>query len=144
MPTRTIGTSGLAIIKQFEGCKLTAYRCPAGKLTIGYGSTGPHVKAGMKISQDRAEALLGEDLKRFEAAVARNAPLATAGQFDAMVSLAFNIGTTAFAKSTLLRKHKAKDYAGAQAEFHRWNKADGKVLAGLVTRRAAEAKLYGA
>lgn len=144
MTTRTIGAAGRALIKKAEGCKLTAYLCPAGKLTIGYGSTGSHVKRGMTITQDRAEALLTEDLKRFQAAVAREAPNATQSQFDAMVALAFNIGTAAFLKSTLLRKHKAKDYAGAQAEFHRWNKAEGKVLAGLVTRRAAEAKLYGA
>lgn len=141
---RKIGCAGLALIKQFEGCQLTAYRCPAGIWTIGYGSTGPHVQPGMRISQARAEQLLQEDLSRFEAIVDRAAPSATQGQFDAMVAFSFNVGISAFSASTLLRKHKAGDFAGARAEFARWNKASGKVLNGLTRRRAAEAALYAA
>jgi Phage-related lysozyme (muraminidase) len=144
MTARKIGTAGLALVKCFEGRKLRAYRCPAGVWTVGYGSTGPHVKPGMVITEQRAEALLHEDLSRFEAAVDRAAPGATQNQFDAMVSLAFNIGIDAFNRSTVLRKHKAKDFEGASAAFAMWNKAGGKVVAGLVRRRAAEADLYAA
>lgn len=144
MTAREMGTAGLEIVKQFEGCELSAYRCPAGIWTIGYGSTGPHVKPGLVITPQRAEALLQEDLARFEAAVDNAAPGASQNQFDAMVAFAFNVGTTAFTKSTLLRKHKAGDFAGARAEFARWNKAGGKVLPGLTRRRAAEAALYAA
>lgn len=139
---RRIGPAGLALIKSFEGCRLTAYRCPAGVWTIGYGSTGAHVREGMTISPERAEALLRGDLARFEAAVAKAVPAATQNQFDAMVSLAFNIGVAAFAKSTVARKAKAGDHAGAAAAFSLWNKAGGKVLPGLTRRRAAEAELY--
>ena len=144
MTARKMGAAGLKIVKQFEGCKLSAYRCPAGIWTIGYGSTGPHVKPGMVITRQRADALLQDDLARFEAAVDNAAPRASQNQFDAMVAFAFNVGITAFTKSTLLRKHKAGDFAGARAEFARWNKAGGKVLPGLTRRRAAEAALYAA
>lgn len=142
MTARRIGAAGAAVIRKFEGCELRAYRCPAGVWTIGYGSTGPHVSPGMVITQQRAEALLHEDLARFEAAVDQATPGATQNQFDAMVSFAFNVGIGALMKSTLLRKHRAGDFAGARAEFARWNKAGGKVLAGLTRRRAAEAALY--
>ncbi|EIZ77761.1 glycoside hydrolase family protein [Novosphingobium sp. Rr 2-17] len=144
MTARQIGAAGAALIKTFESCKLTAYRCPAGVWTIGYGSTGPHVKPGMTISQDKAESLFKEDVARFEARVTKEAPGATQNQFDAMVSFAFNVGEDAFRTSTLLRKHKAGDVAGARAEFARWNKADGKIQKGLIRRRAAEAALYAA
>lgn len=143
--TRHIGQRGLDLIKSFEGCKLTAYVCPAGVLTIGYGSTGPHVKRGMTITQAEAERLLRDDLTRFEAAVEKaTAGHATANQFDALVSFAFNVGIEALRTSTLLRKHNEGDYAGAKAQFGRWNKGGGRVLAGLTRRRSAEATLYGA
>lgn len=144
MTARKIGAGGLKIVKQFEGLELKAYRCPAGIWTIGYGSTGPHVKPGMVIAEQRAENLLKEDLTRFEAAVAQSAPDASQNQFDAMVAFAFNVGIGAFTKSTLLRKHRAGDHTGARSEFARWNKAGGKVLPGLTRRRAAEAALYAA
>jgi len=144
MPARKIGAAGLAIIRKYEGLRLTAYLCPANVWTIGYGSTGPHVKPGLTITATQADALLQTDLDRFEAAVSLGAPKSSQAQFDAMVSLAFNIGTGAFLGSTLLRKHNAGDHAGARAEFARWNKAGGKVLAGLSNRRAAEAALYAA
>lgn len=142
---RAINAAGLEIVKRSEGLRLKAYVCPAGVLTIGYGSTGAHVKAGMTITAEQAEGLLRSDLRRFEDAVSRLAKVATDNQFSAMVSLAFNIGEGdgGFKTSTLLRKHNEGDYAGAKAEFARWNKAAGKVLPGLVTRRADEAELYG-
>lgn len=141
---RSIGAAGLALVKEFEGCELVAYRCPAGVWTIGYGSTGKHVRPGLIITPQRAEELLREDLLRFENAVADHAPGANDNQFDAMVCFAFNVGTEAFSTSTLLRLHKAGNFAGAAAQFARWNRASGKVLAGLTRRRAAEARLYAA
>lgn len=141
--TRHIGHRGLDLIKSFEGKKLTAYVCPAGILTIGFGSTGPHVKKGMTITEAEAERLLCDDLERFEAAVEKHTRgHATDNQFDALVSFAFNVGTEALRTSTLLRKHMEGDYAGAAAQFARWNRGGGKVLAGLTRRRKAEAELY--
>lgn len=139
---RRIGRNGRALIRSFESLALTAYLCPAGVWTIGYGSTGAHVKSGLTITAARAEELLTEDLDRFERCLTVQVPTATQNQYDAMMSLAFNIGTTNFTASTLLRKHRAANTVGAAAEFARWNKSKGKVLAGLTRRRAAEAALY--
>lgn len=141
---RIINKAGLDLIKSFEGMKLAAYKCPAGIWTIGYGSTGPHVKPGMTITAAQAEDLLRQDLRRFEECVARVCPAATDNQFAAMVSLAFNIGCAAFEKSTVAKQHAAGNHKLAAAAFGLWIKAAGKTLAGLVRRRAAEAKLYGA
>jgi lysozyme len=138
-----IGTKGLALIKRFEGLRLKAYLCPAKVWTIGYGSTGAHVKPGMEITEVQAEKLLLDDLDRFEKAVSDAAPNATQDQFDAMVSLAFNIGIAGFQKSSVLRLHKAGRQSAAADSFALWNKGGGKVLAGLVRRRADEAHLYG-
>jgi len=143
MTHRSINKAGLAIIKASEGLRLKTYLCPANVLTIGYGSTGSHVKPGMVITEAQAEELLRSDLRRFEDAVAKAAPNATDNQFAAMVSLAFNIGIGAFTKpSTVLRKHKAGDHVGAAEGFKLWNKGGGRVLPGLVKRRAVEAQLY--
>lgn len=140
--TRQINGSGLAIIKRYEGLELKAYKCPADVWTIGYGST-VGVVPGMVITEAEAEERLRRDLARFEKAVAKFCPVATDNQFSAMVSLAFNIGEGAFGSSTLRRLHSAGDYAGAKAQFARWNRAGGRVLQGLVRRRATEAELYG-
>jgi lysozyme len=139
-----INDRGLALIKQFEGCELTAYRCPAGILTIGYGSTGKHVKPGMVITQPEAEALLKRDLARFETgvnAMVEGVPT-TSDQFSALVSFAFNLGLANLLKSTLLKKHRRADFKGAADEFLRWNRAGNRILAGLTRRRAAERRLY--
>ncbi|MEN9924067.1 MAG: hypothetical protein RL268_193 [Pseudomonadota bacterium] len=141
-PIRTINAAGLDLIKQFEGCRLTAYRDPIGVLTIGYGSTGPHVKPGMTITREQADDLLRQDVARFEMAVADMAKVATDNQFAALVSLAFNVGAENVRRSTLLRLHNEGDYAGAKAQFSRWRYAAGRVLPGLVRRRDAEAELY--
>ncbi len=139
---RQISAAGLALIKASEGLRLKAYRCPADVVTIGFGSTGPHVKMGMTITEAEAEALLIEDLSRFEKGVSALAPVTTQGQFDALTSFAFNVGLGAFGKSTLLKKHLAGDCAGAAKQFARWNRGGGRVLAGLTKRREAERKLY--
>lgn len=138
-----ISANGLDLVKRFEGLKLTAYRCPAGVLTIGYGSTGPHVTEGLSITEEFAEDLLVDDLARFERGVSElvKVPL-DQDEFDALVSIAFNIGLGAFRGSTLLRKLNAKDYAGAAQEFRRWDKAKGKALPGLTKRRHAESMLF--
>ncbi len=139
-------SNGLALIQQFEGFRAQAYICPAGVLTIGYGSTGAHVKRGQVITQAEAVALLKKDVARFERAVNALGLTLTQNQFDALVSLAFNIGTGNFNKSTLVRRLKAGDMAGAAAQFAVWNKARVKgvltVLPGLVRRRGAEAALF--
>lgn len=140
--TKQIGAAGLALIKSFEGLRLTAYKCPADVWTVGYGSTGPHVKPGMTITEAQADKLLQDDLDRFETSVARHAPEATQNQFDAMVSLAFNIGTGAFEKSTLLRKFLNGDKMGAADAFLQWVNAGGRKLEGLIRRRNAERALF--
>ena len=137
-----ISAKGLALIKSFEGCELTAYVCPAGVLTIGYGSTGPHVSSGMTITEAEAEALLLKDLVRFEKAVNElvKVPLSQ-GNYDALVSFTFNCGEGAFADSTLLRELNAgKDPdLTAKSQLPRWTNGG---LAGLVRRRAAEVELF--
>ncbi len=135
--------AGAHLIQVSEGCMLKAYRCPAGVLTIGYGSTGPHVREGMTITREQADQLLFNDLRRFEQAVEKLCPVTTDNQFAALVSFAFNLGEDALRKSTLRKLHNLADYCCAQKQFARWNKAGGKVLPGLVKRRNLEAELYG-
>ncbi len=106
------------------------------------GHTGPDVKRGQTITKEQSQALLAADLARFEGAVNKLGGKMTQGQFDALVSFAFNLGIDALAKSTLLRKHLAADCAGAAREFPKWKFGGGRVLPGLIKRRAAEAALY--
>lgn len=136
-------STGRDLIRRFEGEKLTTYVCPAGVLTIGVGHTGPDVKRGSSITKEQSDALLVADLHKFEKAVAGAVKVSlTQNQFDACVSLAFNIGAGAFAGSTLVRLLNAGDYKGAAAQFERWTKANGKILTGLVRRRQAEKELF--
>lgn len=134
------------MIKDFEGCKLVAYTDPVGIYTIGCGHTGmvgnEPVGAGMRISQQQADELLALDLERFEKSVDRLCPGCSQQQFDALVSFAFNCGSGALERSTLRKHHSAGNHAAAANEFHKWNKAGGKELAGLTRRRAAEAAVY--
>lgn len=138
-----LGARGLALVKAFEGLRLTAYRCPAGVWTVGYGSTGPHVAPDTTVSAAEAEALLLLDLQRFQSAVARlvRAPL-TEGQYDAVVSFTFNLGEGALQASTLRAMLNRGEYAGAADQFGRWVLAGGVKLPGLVRRRAAERALF--
>jgi lysozyme len=139
-----IGTKGLDLIKKMEGLRLTSYLCAANVLTIGYGSTGKHVKKGQIITESYAEKLLLEDIARFEKAVNKLVKSEiNQKQFDALVSFAFNLGEGALGKSTLLKKVNINPSdASIAAEFAKWNKAGGKVLNGLVKRRTLEAELY--
>ncbi|EKL0728849.1 lysozyme, partial [Enterobacter hormaechei] len=126
---------GIALIKQFEGCKLTAYQDSVGVWTIGYGWTQPvdgkPIRAGMTIKQETAERLLKNGLVSYESDVSRLVKVGvTQGQFDALVSFTYNLGARSLSTSTLLRKLNVGDYTGAADEFLRWNKAGGKVLNG--------------
>ena len=138
---------GIALIKEFEGCKLTAYQDSVGVWTIGYGWTQPvdgkPIRAGMTIKQQTAERLLKTGMVSYESDVSRLVKVGlTQGQFDALVSFTYNLGARSLSTSTLLRKLNAGDYAGAADEFLRWNKAGGKVLNGLTRRREAERALF--
>lgn len=129
-------------IIDFEGCKLTAYRCPAGVWTIGVGHTRG-VKQGQKITEAQAISLLKGDLLPCENYVNNLGVCKTQGQFDALVDFCFNLGTGAFGRSTLLkfiRQGKSEQYI--RGEFAKWVKSGGKTLAGLVKRRAWEADRY--
>jgi GH24 family phage-related lysozyme (muramidase) len=142
------------LIQQFEGCakkrpdgSYEAYPDPGSggdPWTIGWGSTGADIKKGVVWDQAQCDERFAEHVAEFGDGVAAaigDAPTSQ-HQFDAMVSFAYNVGLANFRSSTLLKKHKAGDFAGAAAEFARWNKAAGKILPGLTRRRAAEAALY--
>lgn len=139
--TRRINAAGLALVKNWEGRKLLAYYDGGGVLTIGYGSTGKHVKPGMRISEEQAERLLMDDLDRFEKRVASlvKVPL-NDNQFAALVSFDFNTG--AIHKSTLLKKLNKGDYAAVPSELMKWVNDNGKRVQGLVNRRKAEVALW--
>ncbi|MCK0196335.1 lysozyme [Ancylobacter sp. 6x-1] len=145
--SRHINEEGLLLIKQWEGCRLKAYRDPVGIWTVGYGHTDaagpPRVGAGLSLSTAEAEALLRRDLAPVEAAVeaAVKVPL-TDNQFAALVSFTFNLGAANLRRSTLLAKLNAGDYAAVPKELAKWNRAGGRVIAGLSNRRAAEAGLW--
>ena len=139
--------AGIDLIKRWEGCRLTAYKCSAGVLTIGYGHTSaagePKVTASLKITQEAAEEILVQDLVKYEAAVQKALTRSpTQNQFDAMVSLCVNIGPGAFAKSSLVRKFNGGDLQGAADAFLMWRKAAGKVIPGLEARRQAERTMF--
>jgi len=137
-----ISEKGLDLIKRFEGCQLSAYRCPAGVLTIGYGHThGVH--AGDTCTPRQAELWLTEDCSVAELTIESNVKVpVNQNQFDALVSFVFNLGAGNFVKSTLLKKLNAGDYTGAAIEFDCWVNAGGRKLPGLVKRRAAERELF--
>lgn len=158
---RGVSKAAIDLIHSFESFKANAYKDPGSvnglPITIGWGSTtdlqGQPIKLGAVWTREYADAKFAQDLARFEMGVnilLDGAPT-TQSQFDALVSFAYNVGldndgdgkAEGLGDSTLLKKHKAGDYAGAKAQFALWNKNDGKVLAGLTRRRAAEAALYG-
>ena len=149
---RSLGPQGLALIRQFEGCArlrpdgmVEAYPDPGTggePWTIGWGATGPGIGPGSVWTQQQCDARLESDVARHarDVAIALGDAPTTQAQFDALVSFHYNTG--AIARSTLLRRHLAGDYRAAAEEFARWNRAGGRVLKGLVRRRAAEARLY--
>jgi lysozyme len=136
------------LVKEFEGCRLTAYKDSAGVWTIGYGTTGRaglgiDPVEGMEITEVEAEYYLQKGLEKFAMEITgafTRAP--NENQFGAFVSLAYNIGSGAFKRSTALKKFNEGDDAGAANAILMWNKAGGKVLNGLIRRREAERKLF--
>lgn len=157
---RRVSKRGIDLIHSFESLRLTTYKDPGSvnglPITGGWGTTvdenGRPFKLGRTEPKEYWDRLFARDLARFEDGVTSligSAPT-TQNQFDALVSFAYNVGldidadtiAEGLGDSTLLKKHLAGDYAGAAREFHKWNKNDGKVLKGLVRRRAAEAELY--
>lgn len=141
MANKRIGQAGLALIKQYEGCRLAAYRCAAGVWTIGYGHTAG-VHSGMTITQAQADAYLQQDIAKFEGYVNNPAyvPITAnlnQNQFDALVSFAFNLGA-----GNLRKLCKGRTVAQIAQAMTQYCKANGKVLAGLKRRRAAEQALF--
>lgn len=145
-----LNAAGLALIKEHEGLRLNAYPDPGTggePWTIGYGHTSaagaPKVFQGMRILQQDAEDILKRDLKKFERAVAARVkvPL-NDNQFSALVSFCFNVGEGNFEKSSVLREVNAKRFANVPSKLAMWNKAAGKVMKGLVRRRADEGRLF--
>ena len=135
------------LLKKFEGCRLKAYRCPAGILTIGYGHTSaagePLVKDGMTITQEQAEEILKTDLGRYEKPVSDLVKVdLEQNQFDVLVDFAYNAGVGNLKISTLLKKVNAGDFDAVPAELMKWTKGGGKELPGLVKRRQAERALF--
>ncbi len=144
----SVNQATIDLIKQYEGCKLTAYQDIVGVWTIGYGTTamadvGIVPAKGMTITQDRAEDLLRQGIDKFAAKVDE---LITAkvnqNERGAIICLAYNIGCGALSKSTVLRELNAGNKDRAAAAFKMWNKAGGEVVQGLVNRRNAEVTLF--
>lgn len=135
--------NGLELIKRHEGCRLTAYKCPAGVWTIGYGHTGADVVSGMTITQQQADELLRKDVQWAEDAVNRENLRLNQNQFDALVSFVYNVGAGNFRSSTLLKMLRVNpDSLNIRTEFGKWCKAKGSTLPGLALRRKQEAELY--
>lgn len=139
-----ISQNGIELIKSFEGCVLTGYPDVGGVPTVGYGSTGPDVYIGMKITQAEAERRLAKELEHFENGVSNLVKVAiNQNEFDALVSFSFNVGLGAFQRSTLLRLlNDGTERDIVSSEFLRWNKVDGKPVEGLTRRRKAEQALF--
>ena len=133
---------GIDFIKGFEELRLEAYLDGGGVPTIGWGHT-KGVKLGQTITLEQAEKFIREDLQEAELCVERQVPYGLAPhQFDALVSLVFNIGVTAFTKSTLLKKLDQNDIQGAADQFERWCFDNGKKVKGLLRRRLAEKQIF--
>lgn len=138
-----ISDNGISLIQRHEGCRLAAYKCPAGIWTIGYGHTSG-VRQGMTITNLQATTYLRQDLKVVETCLstAVSMPL-TQNQFDALCSFVFNVGCGAFLRSTLLKKIKMNPSDPTiRDEFAKYRFAGGKVLPGLEKRRREEAAVY--
>lgn len=140
---RHITQDGIDLIKRFEGFSSTVYICPAGYPTIGYGHLVRSGESFTEITETEAEELLRKDVESAERAVLRlaNVPL-TDGQFDALVSFTFNLGSGAFQRSTLRRKVNRQAHVEVPAQLMRWVWAGGRKLNGLVSRRSTEAIRY--
>jgi lysozyme len=154
----SVSEAGIQLIKSFEGCHNSPYKCPATLWTIGYGHVLYPDQSRLKTPEraayilkpehnrvwdaDEIDALLEADLQRFSDGVLRLCPAAVDRQLDALVSFSYNCGLGSLQSSSLRMKYNRGDYDGAADEFLKWNKAGGKILAGLTRRRAAERALF--
>lgn len=147
MNKMSVSADGLEVAHHYESCVLTAYPDPGSKdgkpWTIGWGHTGPEVVKGLVWTQEKADAALKVDIGSSERDVLSLVKVKlTQGQFDALTLFVMNVGANAFFKSTMRYKINQGDFDGACKEFPRWNKNDGKVMKGLIRRRASEAALF--
>lgn len=137
-----ISQEGLDLIKKFEGCELKAYQDSVGVWTIGYGHT-KGVEEGQEITQDEAEDMLASELGEYEGYISDMVECDLEQcQFDALVAWVYNLGPTNLRSSTMLKRLNKKDFDDVPNQIKRWDKAGGKVLAGLVRRREAESLLF--
>jgi len=138
-----MGPGGIALLKGFESCRLTAYQDGGGVWTIGWGQTGPAIVEGSTCTQDQADEWLAQGLQAISAAVTGyvTAPV-NQNQFDALVDFAYNLGTDTFKGSTLLKYLNLQKYQLADSEFLKWNHIGGVISAGLTRRRQAERALF--
>lgn len=139
-----ISAKGLDLIKRFEGCRLTSYKDVGGVWTVGWGTTGPHVGPDLTITQAQADTWLQEHVDQFSARVTNLVKVSVnQNQFDALVSFTYNVGVSAFQRSTLLRLlNDGAESSIVASEFLRWTKVDGKIIEGLKRRREAERELF--
>jgi GH24 family phage-related lysozyme (muramidase) len=143
MNKQPITGATLTIIKDFEGCKLQSYQDSGGKWTIGCGTTGPNIGPNMTITQDEADQMLYNSAKKAGDAINSLVTVElTPKQFDALVSLVYNIGITAFTGSKLLKLMNEGSFRQAAAEFSQWDHVHGQVIASLRYRREKEAILF--
>ena len=143
MNNLTYSENGLILTEKSEGVMLTSYQDSGGVWTIGYGHTGPDVGPDQSITREQAEQLLEQDLLSAEQTVNQyvEVPLSQE-EFDALVDFVFNVGEEAFVNSTLLKLLNEQDYEGAAQQLPRWDKCQGRVLQGLLTRRQAEEAMF--
>lgn len=144
---RKISKEGLALIKKWEGLRLSAYESSVGVWAIGYGHTSavgmPHIHKDMRITEAEAENILCQDLEQFESVVEQTVTVPLNDeQFAALVSFSYNVGTEAFRNSTLIKKLNKGNYEAVPTELQKWTRVGGKRIRGLVNRRAAEAGLW--
>ena len=133
---------GISLIKSFEGCELTAYRCSANVPTIGFGHTAG-VSDGDTCTQEEAETMLAEDLVEFEDYVKNYVEFELQqNEFDALVAWTYNLGPKNLSESTLLKELNAGNLEEVPRQMKRWNRAGGEVLDGLIRRREAESRLF--
>ncbi len=140
-----LSTAGLAFVQAREAFRAKAYPDSTGIPTVGYGSTGPDIHLGMVVTQGWAVLRLARDMDAAVSCVNQHVSTCltlTQGEFDALVDFTYSVGIGAFEHSTLLLKLDTGDFLGAEAEFAKWDKAGGRTLAGLESRRLAEAKMF--
>lgn len=138
-----ISSTGVALIKRFESCRLKAYLDVKKVATIGWGSTGPDIHLGLVWTQKQCDDRFLHDINRFETSLLGMVTVElTQNQFDALMSFTYNCGDGGFKKSTLRKLLNNSDFEGASGQFKRWCRAGGRVIPDLVARRKTEAELF--